>query len=147
MKIIILEMVVSVFVIFYHHVGRAVYLHIVGKLVFIFSNNCWAWRSSLIMNHKCCYAYISWWKWWCFKVNNHTHWSCNILMCVTIYLFIYFLPDPNMVSAYMYQPAGTNGQPPPGQAPPTTSPPYSNYQPTPTQAYQVRMPPSECLII
>ncbi|XP_043956191.1 hepatocyte growth factor-regulated tyrosine kinase substrate isoform X2 [Gambusia affinis] len=44
--------------------------------------------------------------------------------------------DPNMVSAYMYQPAGTNGQPPPGQAPPTTSPPYSNYQPTPTQAYQ-----------
>uniref|UniRef100_A0A3P9N916 Hepatocyte growth factor-regulated tyrosine kinase substrate n=1 Tax=Poecilia reticulata TaxID=8081 RepID=A0A3P9N916_POERE len=44
--------------------------------------------------------------------------------------------DPNMVNAYMYQPAGTNGQPPPGQAPPTTSPPYSNYQPTPTQAYQ-----------
>ncbi|CAL9693217.1 unnamed protein product [Knipowitschia caucasica] len=34
--------------------------------------------------------------------------------------------------------AGTNGQPapPPGQAPPTTSPPYSNYQPTPTQGYQ-----------
>lgn len=49
------------------------------------------------------------------------------------------LPDPNMVNAYMYQPAGTNGQPapPPGQAPPTTSPPYSNYQPTPTQGYQV----------
>nr|XP_043907073.1 hepatocyte growth factor-regulated tyrosine kinase substrate isoform X1 [Solea senegalensis] len=46
--------------------------------------------------------------------------------------------DPNMVNAYMYQPAGTNGQPapPPGQAPPTTSPPYSNYQPTPTQGYQ-----------
>ncbi|XP_017280929.1 hepatocyte growth factor-regulated tyrosine kinase substrate isoform X5 [Kryptolebias marmoratus] len=44
--------------------------------------------------------------------------------------------DPNMVNAYMYQAAGTNGQPPPGQAPPTTSPPYSNYQPTPTQAYQ-----------
>ncbi|KAF3846262.1 hypothetical protein F7725_003340 [Dissostichus mawsoni] len=47
-------------------------------------------------------------------------------------------PDPNMVNAYMYQAAGTNGQPapPPGQAPPTTSPPYSNYQPTPTQGYQ-----------
>uniref|UniRef100_A0A672Z8N0 Hepatocyte growth factor-regulated tyrosine kinase substrate n=1 Tax=Sphaeramia orbicularis TaxID=375764 RepID=A0A672Z8N0_9TELE len=46
--------------------------------------------------------------------------------------------DPNMVNAYMYQAAGTNGQPapPPGQAPPTTSPPYSNYQPTPTQGYQ-----------
>ncbi|KAF7227429.1 hepatocyte growth factor-regulated tyrosine kinase substrate isoform X6 [Nothobranchius furzeri] len=44
--------------------------------------------------------------------------------------------DPNMVNAYMYQAAGANGQPPPGQAPPTTSPPYSNYQPTPTQAYQ-----------
>uniref|UniRef100_A0AAQ5WYT3 Hepatocyte growth factor-regulated tyrosine kinase substrate n=1 Tax=Amphiprion ocellaris TaxID=80972 RepID=A0AAQ5WYT3_AMPOC len=46
--------------------------------------------------------------------------------------------DPNMVNAYMYQAAGTNGQPAPpqGQAPPTTSPPYSNYQPTPTQAYQ-----------
>uniref|UniRef100_A0A674A4D5 Hepatocyte growth factor-regulated tyrosine kinase substrate n=1 Tax=Salmo trutta TaxID=8032 RepID=A0A674A4D5_SALTR len=42
--------------------------------------------------------------------------------------------DPNM---YMYQPAGTNGQPaPPGQAPPTTSPAYSNYQATPTQGYQ-----------
>ncbi|XP_028454823.1 hepatocyte growth factor-regulated tyrosine kinase substrate isoform X3 [Perca flavescens] len=47
-------------------------------------------------------------------------------------------PDPNMVNAYMYQAAGTNGQPapPPGQGPPTTSPPYSNYQPTPTQGYQ-----------
>ncbi|XP_037544972.1 hepatocyte growth factor-regulated tyrosine kinase substrate isoform X5 [Nematolebias whitei] len=44
--------------------------------------------------------------------------------------------DPNMVNTYMYQAAGANGQPPPGQAPPTTSPPYSNYQPTPTQAYQ-----------
>uniref|UniRef100_A0A7N8Y873 Hepatocyte growth factor-regulated tyrosine kinase substrate n=1 Tax=Mastacembelus armatus TaxID=205130 RepID=A0A7N8Y873_9TELE len=46
--------------------------------------------------------------------------------------------DPNMVNAYMYQAAGTNGQPgpPPGQAPPTASPPYSNYQPTPTQGYQ-----------
>ncbi|KAM6957543.1 hepatocyte growth factor-regulated tyrosine kinase substrate isoform 2-T2 [Aplochiton taeniatus] len=43
--------------------------------------------------------------------------------------------DPNM--AYMYQPAGTNGQPvPPGQAPPTTNAAYSNYQPTPTQGYQ-----------
>lgn len=46
-------------------------------------------------------------------------------------------PDPNMVNAYMYQAAGTNGQPPPpaGQAPPATTPAYSNYQPTP--AYQV----------
>ncbi|MED6244011.1 hypothetical protein ATANTOWER_024342 [Ataeniobius toweri] len=44
--------------------------------------------------------------------------------------------DPNMVNAYMYQAPGANGQPPPGQAPPTTSPQYSNYQPTPTQAYQ-----------
>ncbi|XP_078807076.1 hepatocyte growth factor-regulated tyrosine kinase substrate isoform X4 [Oryzias latipes] len=44
--------------------------------------------------------------------------------------------DPNMVNAYMYQAAGTNGQPPPpaGQAPPATTPAYSNYQPTP--AYQ-----------
>ncbi|KAL0993555.1 hypothetical protein UPYG_G00109660 [Umbra pygmaea] len=43
-------------------------------------------------------------------------------------------PDPNM---YMYQPAGTNGQqPPPGQGPPTTTPAYSNYQPTPSQGYQ-----------
>ena len=51
-------------------------------------------------------------------------------------------PDPNMVNAYMYQTAGTNGQPaPPGQAPPTTSPPYSSYQPTPTQGYQVRPTP------
>ncbi|MEQ2158143.1 hypothetical protein GOODEAATRI_009187, partial [Goodea atripinnis] len=41
-----------------------------------------------------------------------------------------------MVNAYMYQAPGANGQPPPGQAPPTTSPQYSNYQPTPTQAYQ-----------
>lgn len=50
-----------------------------------------------------------------------------------------FLSDPNMVNAYMYPPPGTNGQPapPPGQAPPTTSPPYSTYQPTPTQGYQV----------
>ena len=47
-----------------------------------------------------------------------------------------------MVNAYMYQTAGTNGQPaPPGQAPPTTSPPYSSYQPTPTQGYQVRPTP------
>uniref|UniRef100_A0A669B2C7 Hepatocyte growth factor-regulated tyrosine kinase substrate n=1 Tax=Oreochromis niloticus TaxID=8128 RepID=A0A669B2C7_ORENI len=48
------------------------------------------------------------------------------------------MPDPNMVNAYMYPPPGTNGQPapPPGQAPPTTSPPYSTYQPTPTQGYQ-----------
>lgn len=58
-----------------------------------------------------------------------------MLLCVTDS----FPPDPNMVNAYMYQAAGTNGQPgpPPGQAPPTTSPPYSNYQPTPTQGYQV----------
>lgn len=44
-----------------------------------------------------------------------------------------------MVNAYMYQAAGTNGQaaPPPGQGPPNTSPPYSNYQPTPSQGYQV----------
>ncbi|XP_057672997.1 hepatocyte growth factor-regulated tyrosine kinase substrate isoform X2 [Corythoichthys intestinalis] len=46
--------------------------------------------------------------------------------------------DPNMVNTYMYQPAATNGQnaPPSGQAPPTSSTPYSNYQPTPTQGYQ-----------
>ncbi|XP_061556871.1 hepatocyte growth factor-regulated tyrosine kinase substrate isoform X1 [Phycodurus eques] len=46
--------------------------------------------------------------------------------------------DPNMVNAYMYQPAASDGHPapPPGQAPPTTSTPYSNYQPTPTQGYQ-----------
>uniref|UniRef100_A0A3Q3WYY5 Hepatocyte growth factor-regulated tyrosine kinase substrate n=1 Tax=Mola mola TaxID=94237 RepID=A0A3Q3WYY5_MOLML len=48
------------------------------------------------------------------------------------------MPDPNLVNAYMYQAASTNGQPapPPGQAPPTTIPPYSNYQPTPSQGYQ-----------
>ncbi|XP_034750325.1 hepatocyte growth factor-regulated tyrosine kinase substrate isoform X2 [Etheostoma cragini] len=47
-------------------------------------------------------------------------------------------PDPNMVDAYMYQASSSNVQPapPPGQGPPTTSPPYSNYQPTPTQGYQ-----------
>uniref|UniRef100_A0AAR2KJI0 Hepatocyte growth factor-regulated tyrosine kinase substrate n=1 Tax=Pygocentrus nattereri TaxID=42514 RepID=A0AAR2KJI0_PYGNA len=46
--------------------------------------------------------------------------------------------DPNMVNAYMYQTAGTGGQPAaPGQAPPTTNPAYTNYQPTPTQGYQV----------
>uniref|UniRef100_A0A4W4G341 Hepatocyte growth factor-regulated tyrosine kinase substrate n=1 Tax=Electrophorus electricus TaxID=8005 RepID=A0A4W4G341_ELEEL len=46
--------------------------------------------------------------------------------------------DPNMVNAYMYQTAGTGGQPAaPGQAPPTTSPAYTSYQPTSTQAYQV----------
>ncbi|RXN03920.1 hepatocyte growth factor-regulated tyrosine kinase substrate isoform X1 [Labeo rohita] len=45
--------------------------------------------------------------------------------------------DPNMVNAYMYQTAGTSGQPAaPGQAPPTTTPAYTNYQPTPTQGYQ-----------
>ncbi|XP_041943225.1 hepatocyte growth factor-regulated tyrosine kinase substrate isoform X9 [Alosa sapidissima] len=45
--------------------------------------------------------------------------------------------DPNMVNAYMYQNAGNNAQaPPPGQAPPTTTPAYSSYQPTPTQGYQ-----------
>uniref|UniRef100_A0A673K3I9 Hepatocyte growth factor-regulated tyrosine kinase substrate n=1 Tax=Sinocyclocheilus rhinocerous TaxID=307959 RepID=A0A673K3I9_9TELE len=45
--------------------------------------------------------------------------------------------DPNMVNAYMYQTAGTSGQPSaPGQAPPTTTPAYTNYQPTPTQGYQ-----------
>uniref|UniRef100_A0A671MMF6 Hepatocyte growth factor-regulated tyrosine kinase substrate n=1 Tax=Sinocyclocheilus anshuiensis TaxID=1608454 RepID=A0A671MMF6_9TELE len=42
--------------------------------------------------------------------------------------------DPNMVNAYMYQTAGTSGQPAaPGQA---TTPAYTNYQPTPTQGYQ-----------
>uniref|UniRef100_A0A8C1ITJ7 Hepatocyte growth factor-regulated tyrosine kinase substrate n=1 Tax=Cyprinus carpio TaxID=7962 RepID=A0A8C1ITJ7_CYPCA len=47
--------------------------------------------------------------------------------------------DPNMVNAYMYQTAGSSGQPAaPGQAPPTTTPAYTNYQPTPTQGYQVR---------
>lgn len=51
----------------------------------------------------------------------------------------HFLLDPNMVNAYMYQTAGTSGQPAaPGQAPPTTTPAYTNYQPTPTQGYQVR---------
>ncbi|XP_017309618.1 hepatocyte growth factor-regulated tyrosine kinase substrate isoform X3 [Ictalurus punctatus] len=46
--------------------------------------------------------------------------------------------DPNMVNAYMYQTAGTGGQQAaPGQGPPpNTSPPYTNYQPTPTQGYQ-----------
>ncbi|XP_023677772.1 hepatocyte growth factor-regulated tyrosine kinase substrate isoform X1 [Paramormyrops kingsleyae] len=45
--------------------------------------------------------------------------------------------DPNMVNAYMYQTAGSGGQAaPPAQAPPTTNPAYSSYQPTPTQAYQ-----------
>ncbi|XP_016323046.1 hepatocyte growth factor-regulated tyrosine kinase substrate-like isoform X4 [Sinocyclocheilus anshuiensis] len=45
--------------------------------------------------------------------------------------------DPNMVNAYMYQTAGTSGQPSaPGQAPPTTTPAYTNYQPTSTQGYQ-----------
>lgn len=45
-----------------------------------------------------------------------------------------------MVNAYMYQTAGTGGQQAaPGQGPPpNTSPPYTNYQPTPTQGYQVR---------
>ncbi|XP_051996038.1 hepatocyte growth factor-regulated tyrosine kinase substrate-like isoform X1 [Xyrauchen texanus] len=45
--------------------------------------------------------------------------------------------DPNMVNAYMYQTAGNSGQPAaPGQAPPTTTSAYTNYQPTPTQGYQ-----------
>ncbi|XP_042561629.1 hepatocyte growth factor-regulated tyrosine kinase substrate isoform X3 [Clupea harengus] len=45
--------------------------------------------------------------------------------------------DPNMVNAYMYQNAGTNAQAaPPGQAPPSATPAYSSYQPTPTQGYQ-----------
>ncbi|XP_036400578.1 hepatocyte growth factor-regulated tyrosine kinase substrate-like isoform X3 [Megalops cyprinoides] len=45
--------------------------------------------------------------------------------------------DPSMVNAYMYQAAGSTGQPAvPGQAVPTTSPAYSSYQPTPTQGYQ-----------
>ncbi|XP_076866192.1 hepatocyte growth factor-regulated tyrosine kinase substrate isoform X3 [Brachyhypopomus gauderio] len=45
--------------------------------------------------------------------------------------------DPNMVNAYMYQTAGPGAQPAaPGQAPPTTSPAYTTYQPTSTQAYQ-----------
>lgn len=59
--------------------------------------------------------------------------------CAPINVWSFLSPDPNMVNAYMYPAAGTNGQPapPPGQAPATTSPPYSNYQPTPTQGYQV----------
>lgn len=53
-----------------------------------------------------------------------------------------------MVNAYMYQTAGTGGQPAaPGQAPPpNTSPPYTNYQPTPTQGYQVRGDMEETLV-
>lgn len=44
-----------------------------------------------------------------------------------------------MVNAYMYQTAGTGGQPAaPGQVPPANTPSYNNYQPTPTQGYQVR---------
>uniref|UniRef100_A0A8C9VY29 Hepatocyte growth factor-regulated tyrosine kinase substrate n=1 Tax=Scleropages formosus TaxID=113540 RepID=A0A8C9VY29_SCLFO len=47
--------------------------------------------------------------------------------------------DPNMVNAYMYQTAASAGQAaPPAQAPPTSNPTYSTYQPTPTQGYQVR---------
>ncbi|XP_049601811.1 hepatocyte growth factor-regulated tyrosine kinase substrate isoform X5 [Syngnathus scovelli] len=45
--------------------------------------------------------------------------------------------DPNLVNAYMYQPAASNGQPaPPSQAPLAGAVPYSNYQPTPSQGYQ-----------
>lgn len=57
------------------------------------------------------------------------------------------LSDPNMVNAYMYQTAGTGGQnAAPGQAPPpNTSPPYTNYQPTPSQGYQVRAPSHSCV--
>ncbi|XP_018610037.2 hepatocyte growth factor-regulated tyrosine kinase substrate-like isoform X4 [Scleropages formosus] len=45
--------------------------------------------------------------------------------------------DPNMVNAYMYQTAASAGQAaPPAQAPPTSNPTYSTYQPTPTQGYQ-----------
>lgn len=60
-----------------------------------------------------------------------------MFLIVTVSFFS--ILDPNMVNAYMYPAPGTNGQPapPPGQAPPTTSPPYSNYQPTPSQGYQV----------
>lgn len=60
----------------------------------------------------------------------------SVHTCLTL---CYLSPDPNMVNAYMYQTAGTNGQaaPPPGQGPPNTSPSYSNYQPTPSQGYQV----------
>lgn len=61
-----------------------------------------------------------------------------MFLIVTVSFFSSVL-DPNMVNAYMYPAPGTNGQPapPPGQAPPTSSPPYSNYQPTPSQGYQV----------
>lgn len=60
----------------------------------------------------------------------------------SMHYFIEFIlpPDPNMVNAYMYQTAGNNGQaaaPPPAQGAPNTSPSYSNYQPTPSQGYQV----------
>ncbi|KPP59725.1 hepatocyte growth factor-regulated tyrosine kinase substrate-like, partial [Scleropages formosus] len=45
--------------------------------------------------------------------------------------------DPNMVNAYMYQTAASAGQAAPlAQAPPTSNPTYSTYQPTPTQGYQ-----------
>uniref|UniRef100_A0A671MV33 Hepatocyte growth factor-regulated tyrosine kinase substrate n=1 Tax=Sinocyclocheilus anshuiensis TaxID=1608454 RepID=A0A671MV33_9TELE len=45
--------------------------------------------------------------------------------------------DPNMVNAYMYQTAGTSGQPAaPGQA---TTPAYTNYQPTPTQVWRLAL--------
>ncbi|KAL4659217.1 hepatocyte growth factor-regulated tyrosine kinase substrate-like isoform X1 [Arapaima gigas] len=45
--------------------------------------------------------------------------------------------DPSMVNAYMYQTAASAGQAaPPAQAPPTSNPAYSTYQPTPTQGYQ-----------
>uniref|UniRef100_A0A8C9SPQ2 Hepatocyte growth factor-regulated tyrosine kinase substrate n=1 Tax=Scleropages formosus TaxID=113540 RepID=A0A8C9SPQ2_SCLFO len=44
--------------------------------------------------------------------------------------------DPNMVNAYMYQTAASAGQAaPPAQAPPTSNPTYSTYQPTPTQGH------------
>lgn len=42
-----------------------------------------------------------------------------------------------MVNAYMYQPGAGSGQAAQqGQAVPTTTPPYSSYQPTATQGYQ-----------
>ncbi|NXJ83963.1 HGS kinase, partial [Trogon melanurus] len=45
--------------------------------------------------------------------------------------------DPGMVNAYMYQAGTGSGQAAPqGPAVPTTTPPYSSYQPTPTQGYQ-----------
>ncbi|XP_043925659.1 hepatocyte growth factor-regulated tyrosine kinase substrate [Protopterus annectens] len=45
--------------------------------------------------------------------------------------------DPSMVSAYMYPPGTTTGQPSQqGQAVSTANPAYSSYQPTPTQGYQ-----------